>query len=126
MSDGTSKVRADPDAEAGGHMAEDDRPLRGSGYGVKLVRGPFVRLPAHHNAHDDEATFLNWAQELLAGGGRLAADLFAGAGGLSLGLEMSGWHVVIAVDHDVEAVETHRHHFAGLALDLDLSDSNNV
>lgn len=35
-------------------------------------------------------------------------DLFAGAGGLSLGLELAGWEVVAAVDNDVKAAGTYR------------------
>ena len=37
-----------------------------------------------------------------------ALDLFAGAGGLSLGLKMAGWDVRVAVEYDATAVETHR------------------
>jgi DNA (cytosine-5)-methyltransferase 1 len=37
-----------------------------------------------------------------------AIDLFAGAGGLSLGLKMAGWDVRVAVEYDATAVETHR------------------
>lgn len=56
----------------------------------------------------------------------LAADLFAGAGGLSLGLEQAGITTVLAVDHDREAVETHRHHFPGLTVDWDLGSEEVV
>ena len=52
----------------------------------------------------------------------LAFDLFSGAGGLSHGLERAGVHVVLGADHDAEALETHRHHFAGMAVDWDLGD----
>lgn len=107
-------------------MVDGERRAKHTGYGVKLVRGPFVRLPAHHEAHDQDERFLAWTRELQAQGARIAADLFAGAGGLSLGLQMSGWQVVLSVDHDAEAVETHRHHFGGLALDWDLCDSSKV
>lgn len=107
-------------------MADGERRRQRSGYGVRLVRGPFVSLAAHGDSRDDETAFLTWTGELRAQGARLAADLFAGAGGLSLGLEMSGWRVVIGVDHDPEAVETHRHHFGGLALNWDLSDGDRV
>jgi DNA (cytosine-5)-methyltransferase 1 len=96
------------------------------GYGVKLVRGPFVRLAPHPEACDDETAFLTWAAELKTAGHPLAADLFAGAGGLSLGLERAGWRVVLAADHDPEAVETHRHHFGGYSLDWDLADSDRI
>jgi DNA (cytosine-5)-methyltransferase 1 len=99
---------------------------RGGHYGVKLVRGPFVRLAPHPQACTDEEQFLAYASCLRAGGARLAADLFSGAGGLSLGLEAAGYQVVLSADHDAEAVETHRHHFGGLALDWDLSDARHV
>src|SRR6266567_3256972 len=89
-------------------------------YGVKLVRGPFVRLPAHDEACADEEAFLSYAARLRADGAHLAADLFSGAGGLSLGLEAAGYQAVLAADRDPEAVETHRHHFGGLTLDWDL------
>jgi DNA (cytosine-5)-methyltransferase 1 len=56
----------------------------------------------------------------------LAADLFSGAGGLSLGLTRAGFHVVLSSDHYVEAVETHSHHFPGLSLDWDLSIAERV
>ncbi|MGJ3508938.1 DNA cytosine methyltransferase [Enemella sp. A6] len=54
--------------------------------------------------------------------GLLAADLFAGGGGLSLGLSQAGINVVLGVDHYREAVETHAHHFPGLSVDWDLAD----
>lgn len=37
-----------------------------------------------------------------------AIDLFAGAGGLSLGLKMAGWDVRVVVEYDATAIETHR------------------
>ncbi len=95
-------------------------------YGVKLVRGPFVRLPAHDEACEDEEAFLSYAARLRAEGAHLAADLFSGAGGLSLGLEAAGYRVVLGADRDPEAVETHRHHFGGLALDWDLGEPSHV
>ena len=33
-----------------------------------------------------------------------AVDLFAGAGGLSLGLHMAGWNVVTAVEYDIKRI----------------------
>ncbi len=95
-------------------------------YGVRLVRGPFVRLPPHPDACADERDLLAYAARLREKGVRLAADLFSGAGGLSLGLEAAGYQVVLAADTDAEAVETHRHHFGGLVLDWDLGDTGNV
>ncbi|MGW4498609.1 DNA (cytosine-5-)-methyltransferase [Micromonospora sp. NPDC004336] len=56
----------------------------------------------------------------------MAADLFSGAGGLSLGLTQAGFRVVLSADRDPESVETHRHHYPGLTLDCDLGESSNV
>lgn len=93
-------------------------------YGVRLTRGPFVRLAPNARAVDDEAQLAGLVERLRTEnpGGLLAADLFSGAGGLSLGLEQAGVTTVFAVDHDREAVETHRHHFPGMTVDWDLSD----
>ncbi|MET9336630.1 DNA (cytosine-5-)-methyltransferase [Nonomuraea sp. NPDC003804] len=104
------------------HDETSPRPHRKKAYGVKLVRGPFVRLAPHPESTPDAASFLSYAATLRENGARLAADLFCGAGGLSLGLEDSGYKVVLAVDHDREAVETHRHHHGGLTVDWDLGD----
>lgn len=40
--------------------------------------------------------------------GNTAVDLFAGAGGMSCGLELAGWNVVAAVDNDPAAARTYR------------------
>jgi DNA (cytosine-5)-methyltransferase 1 len=69
---------------------------------------------------------LRYAEQARGRGQRLAADLFSGAGGLSLGLEEAGYRVVLAVDHYPEAVETHRHHHAGLSVDWDLGDPDRI
>lgn len=91
--------------------------------GVKLVRGPFVRLEPHSEHCTTEDEFLALCRRLRSNPYQLlAADLFAGAGGLSHGLEQSGMRVVLSADHDSEALETHRHHFGGLTVDGDLGD----
>lgn len=95
-------------------------------YGVKLIRGPFVQLSAHPEECEDEEAFLAYAARLRAEGHRLAADLFSGAGGLSLGLEAAGYRVIMGVDKDREATETHRHHFGGLTVSWDLGDADRV
>jgi DNA (cytosine-5)-methyltransferase 1 len=102
-----------------------DAPLGGH-YGVKLVRGPFVKLSPHPEACADVAAFLAYAARLGGEGAHLAADLFSGGGGLGLGLEDAGYRVVLAADHDPEAVETHRHHFGGLTLDWDLGNTERI
>jgi DNA (cytosine-5)-methyltransferase 1 len=91
---------------------------------VPFVRGPFVRLVPHREACTSGEALASFARSLRARDPALmlAADLFSGAGGLSLGLEQAGVRVVLAVDHDPEAIETHAHHFPGLALDWDLAE----
>ena len=48
--------------------------------------------------------------------GLTAIDLFAGAGGLSLGLIRAGFNVVAAVDYDELAVKTYRENIAAHAI----------
>jgi Alw26I/Eco31I/Esp3I family type II restriction m6 adenine DNA methyltransferase len=63
-----------------------------------------------------------------------AVDLFAGAGGLSLGLEGAGWNVIAAVDHNRDALLTYQLNHAceikgfdnrerSLCLQADLADA---
>ena len=98
---------------------------KASKYGVRLIRGPFVQL-SHHPDKCDEDDFFKYVARLRADGYRLAADLFSGAGGLSLGLEMAGYRVVLGIDSDKEATETHQHHFGGLTLNWDLGSPERV
>jgi DNA (cytosine-5)-methyltransferase 1 len=109
-------------------MGEDASPagVKRGKYGVRLVRGPFVQLRANDEECRDEDGFLAYAAELRKQGYRLAADLFSGAGGLSLGLEDAGYRVVLGIDRDKEATETHRHHFGGLTLDWDLGKPERI
>lgn len=101
---------------------------RRQAYGVRLVRGPFVKLDEHR----DHCGTVEDLRELVAGlrledpDRPLAADLFSGAGGLSLGLEAAGFKVVLSVDHFAEAVETHAHHFGGLSVDWDMSEPDRI
>jgi DNA (cytosine-5)-methyltransferase 1 len=91
-------------------------------YGVKLHRSDALRLGRHPDGCPDEAAFADWCKGRKAAGELLAVDLFSGAGGLSLGLELAGWTVAASVDHDLRALETHQQNFPGLALDVDLGD----
>ncbi|MBM0274464.1 DNA cytosine methyltransferase [Micromonospora tarensis] len=90
-------------------------------YGVKLQRSDDLRLLPREDSCSLES-FPQWCEQRLAAGGRLAVDLFSGAGGLSQGLTDAGWTVAAAVDHDRKALDTHRANFPGLALDVDLGD----
>lgn len=97
-------------------------------YGVKLVRGPFVELEPHPQHCETKGELRQLVADLRAKDPDvvLAADLFAGAGGLSLGLEQAGMRVILSADHYQDAVRTHVHHFAGMSVDWDLSDVSRV
>lgn len=90
-------------------------------YGVTLQRSDVLRLPPHPEG-PTVRTLRQWTDARAAAGRPIAVDLFSGAGGLSAGIEAAGWAVAAAVDHDSRALETHRHNFPGLALDLDLAE----
>ncbi|MFD0839394.1 DNA (cytosine-5-)-methyltransferase [Williamsia serinedens] len=104
------------------NMARTETPNSEPHYGVKQVRGPFVVLPPNSIATEDDASLSKLCRSLRSRDTPLAADLFAGAGGISLGLERVGYKVVLGVDHYNFAVETHHHHFAGRSLEWDLAD----
>ncbi|BDH68469.1 hypothetical protein MTP06_19180 [Streptomyces sp. PLM4] len=86
-------------------------------YEVTLVRSKYLALEPHPDSCTPD-TFQEWVGR--HNGESLAVDLFSGAGGLSLGLKRAGWTVAAAVDRDERALETHRHNFPGMSLNLDL------
>jgi DNA (cytosine-5)-methyltransferase 1 len=92
---------------------------------VKLERSAPLVLSRHPDAPDDDK-FVEWCSAQRASGRPLAVDLFSGAGGLGAGVEAAGWSVVVAVDHDKAALETHLANFRGQALEVDMSDSAQV
>jgi len=55
-----------------------------------------------------------------------AVDLFAGAGGLSLGFENAGFKVVFAVENDVWSAETYRMNRNGRSREVILSDISQI
>lgn len=93
----------------------------GRKYGVKIVRGPFVRIPKHRegvpSAEDLEGWLCSRNDEK-----PLAVDLFCGAGGLSVGLTDAGFDVAVGVDIDETALETYAGLHPGLTLKRDLAD----
>lgn len=102
------------------------KPPKHTGYGVRLVRGPFLKLAPHPEHTEDVDTLVAYAKRLKGEGAPLAADFFSGAGGLSLGLEQAGFKVVLSADHEPFAIRTHAHHFGGMSVDWDLSDPKAV
>lgn len=53
----------------------------------------------------------------------IMVDVFAGAGGLSLGFEWAGWHSIAAVDNDAHAIETFNRNIAPVGFVGDMRDS---
>ena len=91
-------------------------------YRIKASRGPRLELGLHQESCD-----LQDIQAYAKKSDRpLAVDLFCCGGGLSLGLEEAGFGVILGVDIDEYAVETHRAHFGGVSLRADLSDSGEI
>ena len=88
---------------------------------TKSQRSDVLKLsPCEDSTTNEEVR--DWATAKVRAGHLLAIDLFSGAGGLSLGIEKAGWTVAAAVDVNERALETHRHNFCGLALNMDLGD----
>ena len=94
-------------------------------YGVKLERSDSLELGRHPEAPAAE-DLIEWCKAEKKVGKLLAVDLFAGAGGLGVGLEAAGWTVAIAVDNNEVALKTHRANFRGLALNVDMSNPDEV
>jgi hypothetical protein len=93
-------------------------------YGVRLSRSNRLELERHSDAPRRQP-WRSWAEQQAAEG-PVAVDLFAGAGGLSHGLEAAGYRVILSVDHDPMAVETHLSNFPGPCLDLDLAEPDRL
>ena len=96
--------------------------MAASQYRIKSSRGPRLELDPHPESCDLE-DIRAYAEQCDR---PLAVDLFCCGGGLSLGLEEAGFGVILGVDLDEYAVETHRAHFGGVSLQADLSDSDEI
>ncbi len=94
----------------------------------RFARGQALRLPKHSDHCSDPAELDDLVRRLRSSSERplLAADLFSGAGGMSLGLEQAGMRVVFGADFDSDALATHAHHFAGMSVGWDLGDPERV
>lgn len=90
-------------------------------YAVKQIRGPYLKLSAHPSHCSSVEDLKTYCEKRRNEGALLGADLFAGAGGLSLGLMEAGIEVVLGVDHYDYAVQTHAAQFPGISADWDLS-----
>ena len=90
-------------------------------YRLPKQRGERISLPRHPQSPDprDNEAVRSWLKDRQ---GPWAIDLFSGAGGLSLGLEKSGFSVVAAADADSVAMETHAANIEGLTWVGDLSN----
>lgn len=95
-------------------------------YAVKQVRGPYLVLPKHKDHCERVEDLQQYCESRRKDGALLAADLFSGAGGLSLGLTDAGIETVFGVDHYDYAVETHASHFPGMSVNWDLATPENV
>ncbi len=88
-----------------------------AGSGLKARPTKPLRLALHPDA-PSRAEWRSWLRRPTL---PIAVDLFSGAGGLSCGLEAAGFRVVLSVDSDEWALESHAHNFPALALGLDLA-----
>lgn len=109
-----------------GVLEDSDKTKSSDRYAVTQIRGPFLKLPKHPDHCSTREELETYCAKRRAAGQVLAADLFSGAGGISLGLEEAGFEVVLGVDHYTEAVKTHAHHFAGMSVDWDLSTEDSI
>jgi DNA (cytosine-5)-methyltransferase 1 len=84
------------------------------------IRGAAVRLPSRlAGINNDVSAARQWASRLKR---PVGVDLFSGAGGLGLGLERAGVHVVAAADSDPAALQTYAANLEALTWCGDLSD----
>src|SRR5689334_3503454 len=100
-----------------GSGAREFRPVRlvrrtGTRTAVAHHRGERLRLPPHSTSPDPSD--LEGVRSWVASAPRpTAIDLFAGAGGLSLGLQQAGFTILLGADSDRVAAETHHHNIGG-------------
>jgi DNA (cytosine-5)-methyltransferase 1 len=103
------------EVRSGTEMEPNRRPAVAHYRGMPARPGPHSRSPDP----TDIAGVKDWVGER---GGPTAIDLFAGGGGLSLGLEQAGFEVLVGADSDAWAMETHAANLPGLTWTGDLTD----
>jgi len=73
---------------------------------------------------DRQCSMLRATRTSLAGTSRrskpVVLDLYCGAGGMSLGFSMAGYHIGLGIDHDPLACQTYGHNFAGSCTQVDV------
>lgn len=116
-------------SSVGAHRLQDMSSTRSSNSPkVQLERGRVLDLEPHRDHCETSTELIEFARSLRKKNPRtlLGADLFCGAGGLSLGLKQAGIDVIFGVDHDADALQTHAHHNAGMSVDWDLGDADTI
>ena len=88
---------------------------------ITNARGTSIALARRSGSPDpnNDSEVRRWLQSVPR---PWAVDMYAGAGGLSLGLNQAGFSVVAAADRDARSLETHSHNIGGLSWHGDLSD----
>jgi DNA (cytosine-5)-methyltransferase 1 len=94
---------------------------------VEHHRGEYVRFDGGSGAYAPAAEDLDAIRRWVKGvRGPTAIDLFAGAGGLSLGLQDAGFTMLLGADNDAHAARTHHHNIGGLSYTGDLSETTEL
>ena len=95
-----------------------DEEQQPDGHKLPTIRGPRLDLPPHPQSCD-LSELRSFAKKCRR---PIAIDLFCGAGGLSLGLQRAGFDVILGIDKDQFAIETHRAHFSGASVQKRLDE----
>lgn len=105
----------------GGHLSVEAE-LTVAKSTIPFYRGDRVSFPEVTVLRPNDLQLPNVLASAATGGGPFAIDLFSGAGGLSLGLQQAGFQIVMAVDDNPAAAETHAKAIGGCAILADLTE----
>src|SRR4051812_40155903 len=97
----------------------------GARIAVPFRRGDRISLQRRPNCPDpsDLEGVRDWVASQTS---PTALDLFAGAGGLSLGLKRAGFSILLGADSDSAAIETHAYNVGGLGWVGDLTEPDGL